>query len=619
MENLKKLAGQLKQILPKETQEKEKQDSVILEYPFECAGKGLNICIVLKGKFAIIKGTQKYDFQYLEKEQQKFNDKMKNDHKEFQIFGQGQNFSMAKRFTYNNIDSLKEHLTNFEEKAKEILDVYEKDCINFLIKTKEEEKEYDPVKKVDKVNKVTDTQEKMEENKIIHSFREFQIRFCKEIFEAASSGFEIRKEGNTRYFEEPLDKGVLRLNYAEDDKCFKYEYCIRNISSTDAYLMLADIENTYSELSTNYDEDTLHVFKFIIPDPYQENILQETKDLLIKAVETCNIKWEKRAENIDDVKIASDIQKLLEQQMNEIKAKDEELSIKADDLQAREEEFQKKVQSFHAEHENSIQKIKAHQMKLDEREKEIDEKAAKLEEDSRIISTERSKYLLQMKSLTSEISKLKIYSGEKDSGISKEKELMYKSQIEALTKSRAIVEVTLKRELNGERKKNQDLTMLLKEKEEEINEMKNDLHAQAKQLFAEEKAVYENEIKRLKEAADITDHDINIDSFLNHITEKGYDDAKILHGGKQDIVSFHVGEGLEAKVIFGDIKFMDVIKKMERRNIPQKTLDGLNSQNIDIKFFAREGEVVARKIFSKKISNMDLEAQILCLTEFFSK
>ena len=313
------------------------------------------------------------------------------------------------------------------------------------------------------------------------------------------------------------------------------------------------------------------------------------------------------------------MQELLEKKMNEIKAKDEEISAQADDLQTREEEFQKKIQAFHVEHENSIQKIKDLQMKLDEREKEIDEKAAQVEEEKQEVNKERSKYLLRMKSLTSEISKLKVHSGENDSGISKEKELMYKSQIESLTKSRATMEVTLKRQLDVEKKKNQDLTTLLEEKEEEIIEMKNDLHAQAKQLFAEEKAAYENEIKRLKEAADITDHDINIDSFLDHIVKKGYDDAKILHGSKQDIVFFHVTEELEAKVIFGDIKFTDVIKKMEKRNIPQKTLDGLNAQNIDIKFFARDNEVVARKMFSKKISNMDLEEQILGLTEFFSK
>ena len=150
---------------------------------------------------------------------------------------------------------------------------------------------------------------------------------------------------------------------------------------------------------------------------------------------------------------------------------------------------------------------------------------------------------------------------------------------------------------------------LLLEKNHEIDNLKEDVHDQAVHLFDDERSGYLKRIEEFEKNAAIAGEEMSPEKCENILKEDGvYGDVTILHGARNVIVSCTYAESFVIKVVFGEVSFVDVCKKIKR--VDPKILTKLNNDVADTKFFTKEESVYARKYISKRVTEESLRSVV---------
>lgn len=614
---IKEICEQLLTILPKTVVITEQEESVCMEFPFQTGRHASDVQIMIKDNFVIINSQKEYTFPIDERKRAVFNERMKEEYQGYQIFSEEQILRVTKRFLYSKTDEVLETVTIFLDSLIKSISDFEKTCLELTDKS-ENTLYRETEEKSNTTEIVEETIGKSEQ--YLSEFLKYQLYYCTDVFShmAAEYKAEVQIDEAMQFFikkfkdcrlKVSMDKASGDISVDVSGKC----------SETNSCLMGAFIKEEHPELLMEYKKPFYHVKGFTSPDPALPELARSCVETVLEVYRRAVDNIEQVIPEKDNLEVVAEMQKLVEKQVEELNEKASQLHKQEEDFQRKEERLQQKVQELSNEkrilQEQMSQKEAAYQEKLRGLEKR--EQVIKEQEES--WGAERAKYISNLRGLTAEMVNIQNKIGCSSSVEEGEEEKKLKKKVESLTLARAAIEKNYELQIRKLKEDNDDLNSQLSLKDEALNQMKEELELKVEQMFAKEREEYESTIQSLRKAADITGHEINVDSFVNYLNEKRtFDSVKKQPGPTQELVVIRT-ERFEIHVVFGKLLFVDVAKELKRCR--EKDLALLNTANPAVKFFMRQGkngnEAVARQYFSKMIANKELEEMIMELTENF--
>lgn len=587
---------------------REEGDKNFISYNLSINDKDFDVSVVItNGRAVSITGKRSYIYQIKEKSCVQFNDGVREKYPVFQIYGGNGNLSIGRRFLFDSVDELVSNIKDFNFICEEVVPQFESSCVNFLVKTEEEE-EYDPTQKFSSV--VDDTHSEKSSD-YVDSFVKEQQEFCKQTFYEIAEDAEPYTVGNEIRFAKEEGDGILQGSIDKDtpeDIRLDYIYPVNNQEL--AYIAIANISSAYEEFESFYDENEkkMHIVGYVAPDKYLPDEPKECIETLKEAVHNCLDTAEKTSVSGDQV--SANMQALMNEQLEEIKIQTEELEAVRKQIEEERSLFEKEKEEFIGEKHQLESELEEEKERIKEKDAELEARENVIAQQEAAYDEEKAKYALSMRNLTGEIARLQTRVGQGSGPKVDSSEVnKLKAKLNSATKARASMEKTLNLEINELRRKNKEMSDLLLEKNQEVDKLRDDVHDQAVHLFDKEKTGYLNKIEELQKIADVAGEELSPEKCESLLKEDNvYNDISILHGAKNTIVSCTYSEDFNIKVVFGNVSFIDVCKKIRR--VDSKTLSKLNNKIVDTKFFAKEDGVYARKYISKRISDEELRSII---------
>lgn len=576
--------------------------------------KTVTLSIITKNNMVILKGIRKYSNRVSELERIKFNNDMIMNHPEYQIYAEKDYLSIAKRSSVESVDDAAKTITDYIHIVKEVTLQFEEKCIDFGAPYIAEKSQEDiSVIKIDQ----QEGQPLVTHKEDIDQYLKYQQYFCNDTFQriASDHGCTITENGTKKYISYNVEGGTMEVS--NGNTSIRIDFSAECASSV-AYMIIAEVEKHYPKYNTEFEQDSniLHLFCYVIPDPYLPQAAENTIAECVNVFKECSITVEKESGRIDDLKVATQMQEILQKQTQELLAKENELCEKEKEIEEKAIQVSKLQENILAEKQEAEEKLYLKERELSERETRVSELEQKTQKMFEEANEERNKYLLTMHSLTGDMAKLQAMIRGTSSEDAREEIAKLKSQLVSATECRVAMEKKLKGEINESNRKYNDLLKSVQEKQVTIDELKSNINNQVSKLSDKERQEYESEIRRLKEAMDITGDEVNVDSFMGYLEKKeGYLELKKLHAENKEILSCKDASGsLDIKIVFGDLLFMDVRKKAKAKST---SLCELNNKLSEIKFFENEGFMIARRHFGRCLCNAELETLLIDLIEMF--
>lgn len=611
---LEELYGKLRELIP-DFETREEGNKNYISYKMQINDKDFETSVVItNGRAVAITGKRTYIYQIKEKSCEQFNNEVQTRYPLFQIYGGNGNISVGRRLLFDSVDELVTNIREFNSVCKAVIPQFEGSCVNFLVKTREEET-YDPTQTFTPLEEESSNEKNAD---YVDSFVKDQQEYCKKTFYELAEGTEPVTKGNDVSFIRNEGDGSLKVTMdknAPEDLKLDYAYVVDDQEL--AYIAIANITSIYKELEAFYNEKKrmLHVYSYVTPDKYLPDEPKEGIELLKEAIHN-SLETAKKS-TVSGEQVSANIQVLMNEQLEEIRLKTEELESSRTQIEEERGAFEKEKEAFLNEKNQMEAELEEERTKLQEKEAELEERENAIAEQESINDEEKAKYALSMKNLTGEIARLQARLGQGSAAKEDSGEVAkLKSRLNSVTKARASMEKTLNNENNELRRKNKELSDLLLEKTQETDKLKEDVHDQAVHLFDSEKAEYLKKIEDLQKIADIAGEEMSPERCEKMLNEDGvYGDVSILHGARNDIVSCSYSENFSVKVVFGPIPFADVCKKLKR--VDTKSLSKLNDEVADVKFFTKEDGVYARKYISRRITEEELRSVLSELIGYF--
>lgn len=560
------------------------------------------------------KAESKYNFEVLPSNCESFNSEVVETYgTTYSIYGHKNAFYLSKKQVIEPDYGLEMICEEVFAILEETVKLFEKKCVNFMNKYvgNEEIHTVDPeLKKGVFENKLALVEgDTSLADSFIDKHRSYAKNKLTQLAEKYFSPVVMGPEKDS-YFETKLPEGKLRLQLAENSD--EIEICLsKRLPEAKGFALVSNAKATYPEYFVTYENGQFILYTFVTPDPYLPKIEEEEIQKLLEAYGVCEQLTVEEEETSGIDSVAYDLRQVMDEQMKDLRVKEKSLDDRERILKDKEKDFYKKVRLFEENKKKQVAVINEKMKSLSDREKELTLQKEDLERQKDDCEREKSQYDAQFGNMTAELKRMRARvdsSGVREDDSIEKKKLEMK--IECMIRSRAAMEEQLKKELNNMQEKYRQLLRDIQTRDNEISVMKNDFKIKANQMFQDERDAYEKKIQELQEVANITENDVNIDSFLSYVNEKTeFQGAVIKHAKDKELVSLE-HESYLVKIIFGDMFFVDVTKGFKKA-VDLKTVSTMNNKYTDIKFFVIDKKTVtARKYFSKHILNPDL-AQII--------
>ena len=613
------LISKIKTVVPEDAVFEAKGDKdATATFNMSLGNRGLPVTLSIKPKLISARGQQTYPFVVNESECLVFNDRMRSEG--IQAYANGNRFSVSYRKLINNADEAASAAGEFIQIAEKTLPEYESKCVNFLINAGEnQEKEHDTAAST---HEVSEAEERDKEEEYRQKFLKLQKMFSESCFEKSS----MKIEGSRTIVSDTDKEKTYRIGKGDgryvtlslDKESGMVEACFNTPDDEERGIMAMSIlSDEYPDIFTDYADGFLHMSAYISPDPEIPDEITDTVSKCVEAYETAKKSVGEKKGTHDHIKIVSDMKEILDAQATELEKRTAFLNEKEAELKELEERLAAQEEELVAASKEMEEQKAQMEASFETREKDLSEKEETFKTRLEEFEKDKAQYETNYSSLANRIAVLKAQgSKESGSGVSSAEYRKLKAQVDSLTRARASAEANYAREIEDARKRNQALMDELKKKDTAISEMENNLTSQASQIFQEEKAAYLKEIDDLKKRANISENEINMDSFANYLREKtDYTDVSIKHGKNNDIIGFCGQKGLKINLVFSDPMFVDVIKNSRAR---EKTMLQLNNETGNVKFFITEEGTVARRYIGRSMTNSDLVAVIADLEDYFT-
>ena len=140
---LEELYGKLRELIP-DFETREEGNKNYISYKMQINDKDFETSVVItNGRAVAITGKRTYIYQIKEKSCEQFNNEVQTRYPLFQIYGGNGNISVGRRLLFDSVDELVTNIREFNSVCKAVIPQFEGSCVNFLVKTREEET-YDP-------------------------------------------------------------------------------------------------------------------------------------------------------------------------------------------------------------------------------------------------------------------------------------------------------------------------------------------------------------------------------------------------------------------------------------------------------------------------------------------
>lgn len=464
---LEELYGKLRELIP-DFETREEGNKNYISYKMQINDKDFETSVVItNGRAVAITGKRTYIYQIKEKSCEQFNNEVQTRYPLFQIYGGNGNISVGRRLLFDSVDELVTNIREFNSVCKAVIPQFEGSCVNFLVKTREEET-YDPTQTFTPLEEESSNEKNAD---YVDSFVKDQQEYCKKTFYELAEGAEPVTKGNDVSFIRNEGDGSLKVTMdknAPEDLKLDYAYVVDDQEL--AYIAIANITSTYKELEAFYNEKKrmLHVYSYVTPDKYLPDEPKEGIGLLKEAINN-SLETAKKS-TVSGEQVSANMQALMNEQLEEIRLKTEELESSRTQIEEERGAFEKEKEAFLNEKNQMEAELEEERTKLQEKEAELEERENAIAEQESINDEEKAKYALSMKNLTGEIARLQARLGQGSAAKEDSGEVAkLKSRLNSVTKARASMEKTLNNENNELRRKNKELSDLLLEKTQETD------------------------------------------------------------------------------------------------------------------------------------------------------
>lgn len=280
---LEELYGKLRELIP-DFETREEGNKNYISYKMQINDKDFETSVVItNGRAVAITGKRTYIYQIKEKSCEQFNNEVQTRYPLFQIYGGNGNISVGRRLLFDSVDELVTNIREFNSVCKAVIPQFEGSCVNFLVKTREEET-YDPTQTFTPLEEESSNEKNAD---YVDSFVKDQQEYCKKTFYELAEGAEPVTKGNDVSFIRNEGDGSLKVTMdknAPEDLKLDYAYVVDDQEL--AYIAIANITSTYKELEAFYNEKKrmLHVYSYVTPDKYLPDEPKEGIELLKEAI-----------------------------------------------------------------------------------------------------------------------------------------------------------------------------------------------------------------------------------------------------------------------------------------------------------------------------------------------
>lgn len=619
MENyVTKLCNDISSELPEECQVKESADSVRLETELQTGVKGIHVSVECNERNVKVKGHREYEYPISEIDIERFQEQAQNDFPGHNVFISGQTLSYSKFFSYESADMAKEETLNSINAIRNIVSVFEKECVNFLEKQVETETaEYDPEKaveifEVDNRSKGLPTAQvdnkEFEENALAYTREVFRKQAEKYNADPEDTIIQVKEEGKifriTRYPAEPDLLITVSIPVEQDI----------------ASLYISHVNANYPELRAVYGKkNRLFIVKsYVTPSMYTPEIVDETLHKCMNAVDSCIVEFSDNLKKKDSADFASDLQKVLQEQVKivderekQVTEREKEVEVLVEKLNEQREAYEIKLRELQDEKESLMQMV-------EEQNQELQMKKEAMEAEIQKYKESKTKDLVNIKQLAAQVSslqnRLSNAGGDADSD---ENIYRLETKVRQITSQRIAMEKALTEKLTQKDAKVTKMADVIAEKDRELSQLKDVMDDVIAAKISEETEKTQNYISSLEEKIQQQGHVLTADELIQYYKKVNSEDMDIKkrHAQTATVVTFEEGS-INIRIIFSTVNFVELSKVA---TLNPKKLKRFNDTFSDVKFFCRENTVVARMYFSNTATAEKVDEVVEDLSGYFKE
>lgn len=620
MDTIKSLVNELleTEILPAGSQITEIGDFISCDYALATKGFPIKVQLTMKKRFLILSASRTYPYHISDGERVKFNGRVKQEFPAYQIAGNNDSIFVSRRCIYETPDMAKDTVKIFNEDCQKVIKEFEERCVDFRTRTVQSDMELEKSKEVEEPKEIEELADKRNEvdSDYVDDYIEEQKQFTAKIFHQLSGGNGIQQSGKIRWFckKSSEDELVVSLDEAEPlDVCFKL---LLPATQKEAYVMAAYLDKSYPDLFAVYVDDKFEMRSYITPDRYEPG-----KDITkcISVLKEAAKEAKQAAADVEQPEqMVSNMQELLEKEMESLKQKEKQIDSQKTDLEKQRESLAVQEDALREKESAFMKKVAKKEEELKQSQERLTLMQEKLNAEKDSIDKEKAKHLLNIQNLTAEIARLQKRSGA-GTAANPESELeikKLKGKLKSEMNQRISMERNLKIKIKNLEQQYQNSARELEKALSEKDVLKQESMEEASHLFNAERKKYEEELRALREYADITGTEVTSEELVAYIHGRGVENIEILHAAEgKEIVSMAI-DGINIKVVFGKVPFLDATKVMKNANV--KDFAKLNSQAWDFKFFMRGQEAVVRNYFNRRITSAELYEAIIKAIGYFA-
>lgn len=239
---LEELYGKLRELIP-DFETREEGNKNYISYKMQINDKDFETSVVItNGRAVAITGKRTYIYQIKEKSCEQFNNEVQTRYPLFQIYGGNGNISVGRRLLFDSVDELVTNIREFNSVCKAVIPQFEGSCVNFLVKTREEET-YDPTQTFTPLEEESSNEKNAD---YVDSFVKDQQEYCKKTFYELAEGAEPVTKGNDVSFIRNEGDGSLKVTMdknAPEDLKLDYAYVVDDQEL--AYIAIANITSMW--------------------------------------------------------------------------------------------------------------------------------------------------------------------------------------------------------------------------------------------------------------------------------------------------------------------------------------------------------------------------------------
>lgn len=613
---LTKMGEDIKSLIPGNPTMHDNKDTIsIVIDNMEAGIKGINVNIECSASTVKIKGTRKYKYPMNEASIEEFQKKILDKYQGYGVYVNGQILSFSKFFSYQSAAEAVEAVRSTLEAMRDTVAIFEETCVNFLDKNAEaKQEEYDPEKNVNLVNVDNSYHAVVTTEQDNASYNEEHTNFAEEVFDKL-----IAKLGGTRHDNEFV---------IHDDQSEKIIRCV--LLAEDAEIMVSmsipvagDVGAMYSSyIHANYPEimstynakaGTFTVRRYSSPDKYAPEETENFLKMCDTAIDACVQAYAQTLEKKDSADFASDLQKLLNEQSEDVierektvSAREEEIVAKEAEMKAREKELQNRIQQLEQEKDE----IQNEKLRLQERE-------AKMKDEIKEYEDRNTQDILKLKQLASQVSLLQNRQNALGQVDDKAEEEIFrlKSKVQQTTSQKIALEKKLTEKIVNKESHIRQLSDVISQKDTEIRKLKTHVDDMVKSRVTEEVKKTAEHVQYLEKKVSEIGHILTPEDFIKYL--KQFDDMEVkkFHAPNAKFVVYN-DESLEIRVRFGVTNYVDVSKTA---TLKDQILRKLNTKYGDVKFFRKDNKIIARSYFHKNATAEEVEEVIESLSAHFAK